>query len=209
MDNKRFCLLIFLFFLNFKLARVKYEGGGDWYNDPEILPNLAREISKRTELKIEPVQDIVEPSDKKIFQYPFLFLTGHGRVSFSQADAKNLREYLLKGGFLYIDDDYGMDEYIREEIKKIFPEKELVLVPYDHPIYHIFYDFENGPPKIHEHYPGPPQGLGIFHEGRLLIFYTYNSNISDGWTDAYNDPPEKQEEAIRMGINIVLYAILY
>ncbi len=209
MDNKRFILLIFLIFLNFRLARVKYSGGGDWYNDPEILPNLAKAVSERTNLKVEPVQDIVEPGDKKIFNYPFLFLTGHGKVDFSPAEVQNLREYLKKGGFLYIDDDYGMDEYIRKEIKKIFPEKELKGVPYEHPIYHILYEFKKGPPKIHEHHPGPPEGLGIFLEGRLVIFYTYNSNISDGWTDAYNDPPEKQEEAIKMGVNIVLYSVLY
>lgn len=209
MDNKRFFLLIFLFLLNFRLARVKYSGGGDWYNDPEILPNLAKEISNRTNLKIEPIQDIVEAGDKRIFDYPFLFLTGHGKVDFSPAETQNLREYLEKGGFLYIDDDYGMDEYIRKEIKKVFPDKELKRVPYEHPIYHIFYEFPNGPPKIHKHYEGPPQGLGIFLKGRLVIFYTYNSNVSDGWTDAYNDPPEKREEAIRMGINIILYSVLY
>ncbi len=202
-------LLIFLSVLELKLVRLKYDGGGDWYNDPEILPNLATEIEKRTGIKMIKTQVVLDVGDPRIRNYPFLFMTGHGKVELSPIDAKNLREYLLNGGFLYIDDDYGMDKYIRKEIKKIFPDKELKEVPFDHPIYHIFYKFKDGLPKIHEHYPGPPKGYGIFVGKRLVLFYSYNSNISDGWTDAYGDPPEIREKAIKMGINLFLYSLLY
>ncbi|MEN3045856.1 MAG: DUF4159 domain-containing protein [Candidatus Hydrothermales bacterium] len=204
-----FILLLIISFLELQLVRLKYEGGGDWYNDPEILPNLASEIEKRLSLKIAKSEVVLDVGDRRIRNYPFLFMTGHGNVFFSESEAKNLREYLESGGFLYIDDDYGMDKFIRREIKKIFPEKELVEVPFSHPIYNIFYTFEKGLPKIHEHYPGPPKGLGIFIGDRLVLFYTYNSNISDGWTEAHGDPPEIREEAIKMGINIFLYSITY
>jgi len=201
--------LILFSILEFQLVRLKYEGGGDWYNDPEILPNIATEIEKRTGVKMIKNQIVLDVGDPRIRNYPFLFMTGHGKVELSSLDAKNLREYLEAGGFLYIDDDYGMDKYIRKEIKKIFPDKELVEVPFDHPIYKIFYEFKEGPPKIHEHYKGPPKGYGIFIGNRLVLYYTYNSNVSDGWTDAYGDPPEIREKAIKMGINIFLYAITY
>ncbi len=201
--------LILLGILEFQLVRLKYDGGGDWYNDPEILPNLATEIERRTGVKMIKSQVVLDVGDPRIRNYPFLFMTGHGKVELSPLDARNLREYLEAGGFLYIDDDYGMDKYIRKEIKKIFPDKELVEVPFDHPIYHIFYEFKEGPPKIHEHYKGPPKGYGIFIGDRLALYYTYNSNVSDGWTDVYGDPPEIREKAIKMGINIFLYAITY
>ncbi len=191
------------------LARLQYEGGGDWYNDPDVLPNLAKEINKRTTLKVSETQAIVKANDPEIFSYPFVYMTGHGRVRFSDEDVKNLRKYLENGGFLYADDDYGMDKSFREEIKKIFPDSPLVEVPFDHPIFHIFYNFQNGLPKIHEHYPGPPKGYAIFYGGRMVVFYTYNTNISDGWTPNHNDPPEKREAAFRMGVNIVLYALTY
>jgi len=191
------------------LARLQYDGGGDWYNDPDVLPNLALEINKRTKLKVNEEQAIVKPTDPNLFSYPFIYMTGHGRVRFSEEDVKNLRKYLENGGFLYADDDYGMDKSFREEIKKIFPDSPLVEVPFDHPIFHIFYDFPKGLPKIHEHYPGPPKGYAIFHQGRMVVFYTYNTNISDGWTPNHNDPPEKREAAFKMGINIVLYALSY
>jgi len=143
--------------------------------------------------------------DDKLYQFPFLFMTGHGNISFSDEEVRRLRHYLQSGGFLYADDDYGMDESFRREMKKVFPNSELVELPFDHPIYHCFYDFPSGLPKIHEHYEGPPKGYGIFIGGRMVVFYTYNSNISDGWTDRYNDPPEIREQAIRMGINIITY----
>jgi len=206
-------LLIFLIGSNndydITLARLMYEGGGDWYNDPDVLPNLAKEINRRTGLKVKEEQAIVRASNPEIFRYPFLYLTGHGRIKFSREEIMNLRRYLMNGGFLYADDDYGMDRSFREAIKKIFPEKELKELPFTHPIYHIFYDFPKGLPKIHEHYKGPPKGYGIFVGDRLAVFYTYNTNISDGWTANHNDPPEKREKAFRMGINIVLYAISY
>lgn len=200
---------LFTFHYDLVLARVQYEGGGDWYNDPDVLPNLARELNRRTSLKVKEEQAVVSFTDPDIFKYPFLYLTGHGNIELSEEEAKNLRKYLENGGFLYVDDDYGLDESFRREIKKVFKEKELVEVPFDHPIYHIFYDFKEGLPKIHEHYKGPPKGYGIFLRGRLVVFYTYNTNISDGWTPNHNDPAEKREQAFRMGVNIVLYALSY
>lgn len=200
-------LLSFIF--SFTLARLRYEGGGDWYNDPDALPNLAREINRRTSLQVEEKEAKVSLLDKNLYDYPFLFLTGHGNISFSEEEVKNLRHYLERGGFLYADDDYGMDESFRREMKKVFPNSELVEIPFFHPIYHIFYSFPNGLPKIHEHYEGRPKGFGIFYKGRLCCFYTWNTNISDGWTDAHNDPEEKRELAFRMGINIVLFSLFY
>ncbi len=191
------------------IARLEYQGGGDWYNDPDVIPNLAQEINRRTTLKVAPEQAVVSPSDPALFSYPIVYLTGHGNIKFSDDDVKNLRRYLENGGFLYADDDYGMDEYFRREIKKVFPDKDLVEVPFDNPIYHIFYQFPDGLPKIHEHYKGPPHGYAIFYRGRMVVFYTYNTNISDGWTPNHKDPPEKREQAFRMGINIVLYALTY
>ena len=195
--------------LGLVLARLQYRGGGDWYNDPEVLVNLARFINQNTLLRLEERQEVVSPDDPDIFRYPFIYMTGHGRVHFSREEAQNLRRYLLSGGFLYIDDDYGMDQYIRPEIKKIFPDRELVPVPFSHPIYHILYQFPQGPPKVHEHYPGPPEGYGIFVGGRLVLYYTFNSNVSDGWTEAHGDPPEVRERAFKMGANMVLYALSY
>ncbi len=194
---------------DFQLARLKYRGGGDWYNDPDVLPNLAQELTKRVGICVAPDEAVVDVGSKEIFNYPFLYLTGHGNIRLTDEEAANLREYLENGGFLYADDDYGMDKSFRREIKKVFPEKELVEIPFNHPIYHIFYDFPNGLPKIHEHKPGPPHGYGIFVGGRLVVFYTYNTNISDGWTPNHNDPEEKREQAFRMGVNIVLYSLLY
>lgn len=191
------------------LARLKYTGGGDWYNDPDELPNLARELDRRTAIRCEEKEAIVSLLDDQLFSYPFLYITGHGNISFSDEEVKRLRLYLKNGGFLYADDDYGMDESFRREIKKVFPENELLELPFDHPIYHIVYNFPNGLPKIHEHYEGPPKGLGIFYQDRLVVFYTYNTNISDGWSDVHNDPAEKREAAFMMGINIVAYAITY
>ncbi len=194
---------------SFILARLKYSGGGDWYNDPDMLPNLAHELDRRTNIRCEEKEAVVSLSDDQLFSYPFLFLTGHGNISFSDDEVKRLRLYLKNGGFLYADDDYGMDESFRREMKKVFPEHDFVELPFDHPLYHIVYDFPNGLPKIHEHYEGPPKGLGIFYGGRLVVFYTYNTNISDGWTEAHNDPPEKREAAFMVGINIVAYAFTH
>jgi hypothetical protein len=194
---------------SFVLARLKYAGGGDWYNDPDLLPNLAGEINRRTNIRCEEKEAVVSLMDDQLFYYPFLFITGHGNISFSDEEVKRLRLYLKNGGFLYADDDYGMDESFRREIKKVFPENELLELPFDHPIYHIVYNFQNGLPKIHEHYPGAPKGLGIFYNNRLVVFYTYNSNISDGWTEAHNDPAATRETAFQMGVNIVAYTLTH
>ncbi len=190
------------------LARVQYEGGGDWYNDPEVLPNLARELQNRVGLDVLTDQHVVKLTDPDLSEYPFLYLTGHGQVRFTKQEAAALRRYLISGGFLYADDDYGMDESFRQAIKQVFPDKELKEVSFSHPIYHMFYDLQ-GPPKIHEHRPGPPKAYGIFLNGRLAVFYTYNSNVSDGWTDRHDDPPDIREKAFQMGVNTVLYAISY
>ena len=196
---------------DFTIARLHYRGGGDWYNDPSSIHNLLREIGTRTNIAVQRHQAVVEIMDPELFAYPFLFMTGHGEIKFSEEEVKRLRLYLTHGGFLYADDDYGMDKAFRREMKKVFPDKELVELPTDHRIYHIDYDFPRGVPKIHEHDAKAPQGFGIFHEGRLVVYYTYESNISDGWADpeVHNDPPDKREEAFRMGINIVTYALLH
>ena len=195
----------------FRIARVKYSGGGDWYNDPNMIPNLCTEMRKRTAINVGIEQDVVSLDDRlELFSHPVIFMTGHGNIKLSDEEVKNLRDYLMYGGFLYADDDYGMDDAFRREIKKAFPENDLVEIPFTHPIYHAHYNFPNGLPKIHEHDGKPPQGFGIFHGGRLVVFYTYETNISDGWADpqVHGDPPEKREEAFRMGINIMAYALM-
>lgn len=208
-------LLLLLILINltfaqpFFIARLKYEGGGDWYNDPDAIPNLAQELNKRTNIRTEVIDKAVSLTDEELFRYPFLFITGHGNINLSDAEVKRLRDFLTNGGFLYADDDYGMDESFRREMKKVFPENDLVELPFDHPIYHIIYDFPKGLPKIHEHYEGPPKGLGLFYQGRLVVYYTWNSNISDGWTEAHDDPFEKRDVAFRMGVNIVAYALTH
>ena len=191
------------------IARMKYDGGGDWYNDPEAIPNLARELQLRAGIDTNPDQRVVTLTDDLLFSSPFLFMTGHGEVRWTEPEIRNLRTYLTRGGFLYADDDYGMDEAFRREMKRVFPDKDFVELPFDHPIYHIIYDFPAGPPKLHEHDGEPPQGFGLFHDGRLVVYYTYESNVSDGWADekTHNDPPAKREAAFRMGINIVAYAL--
>lgn len=191
------------------IARMKYDGGGDWYNDPEAIPNLARELQLRAGIETNPDQRVVTLTDDLLFSSPFLFMTGHGEVRWTEPEIRNLRTYLTRGGFLYADDDYGMDEAFRREMKRVFPDKDFVELPFEHPIYHIIYDFPAGPPKHHEHDGKPPKGFGLFHDGRLVVYYTYESNISDGWADekTHNDPPAKREAAFRMGINIVAYAL--
>jgi hypothetical protein len=193
------------------MARLQYGGGGDWYNDRSIVPNLMREVNKRTDIRAVEENVILELTDPELFQYPFLFMTGHGNIKFSEEEVERLRLYLTHGGFLYADDDYGMDAAFRREIGKVFPEKELVELPFSHPIYHILYDFPSGPPKIHEHDRKPAQGFGLFHENRLILFYTYESNVSDGWADpeVHGDPPKIREQAFKMGLNILVYALLH
>ncbi len=193
-----------------QLALLKYNGGGDWYADPTALPNLIQFCNKNLEMDLKADYAVVEPSGNDIFNYPFVHITGHGNIVFSESETENLRNYLLSGGFLYIDDNYGMDKYIRREMKKVFPDKEFVELPFDHPIYHQKYEFEKGLPKIHEHDKKPPQGFALIHDGRVICYYTYETDITDGWEDAsvHNNPPDKRLEALRMGANIVQYVFM-
>lgn len=191
-----------------KIAVLKYNGGGDWYANPTSLTNLAVFANEKLHTNVDPDYEIVEAGSVEIFSYPFIHMTGHGNVIFSPEEVRNLRTYLLAGGFLHIDDNYGMDKFIRNEIKKIFPEYELSAVPPSHPIFHQHFDFPQGLPKIHEHDNKPPQAEGIFHKGKLLIFYTSESDLGDGWEDeeVHNDPPEVRLKALQMGANILQYA---
>ena len=196
---------------DFTIARLKYSGGGDWYSDPSSLPNLLEAINERTTIRAAPREENVEITDPKLFQYPYLYMTGHGKVRFSDEDIKILRKYFAAGGFLHADDNYGMDSTFRREIEKVFPDSPLIELPFDHDIYHSFYEFPNGLPKIHEHDSESPQGFGIFYDDQLVVFYTYESDLGDGWEDpdVHNDPPEKREDAIRMGINTIVYSLTH
>ena len=197
---------------SFTIARVKYGGGGDWYNDPSAVPNLCWYLNMHAGIDVSEEEARVSLMDEPLFSYPILFLTGHGQVALNQEEADRLRTYLLKGGFLYADDDYGMDPYFRAAMKKVFPDRPLVELPFFHGIYRIHYRFEHGLPKIHAHDSSPPQGFGMFDDtGRLMVFYTYETNLSDGWADpeVHGDSPEKREEALRMGVNIVVWALLH
>jgi hypothetical protein len=193
----------------FTLVRIKYHGGGDWYNDPSIIPNLLKFMRQHTTMNLANDEQHVNLTDEALFAYPVVFLTGHGKITFSPEEARRLREYLLGGGFLYADDDYGMDKSFREEMKKVFPDKQWVEIPFNHPIYHCHFDFPNGVPKTHEHDGRPPKAFGLFHEGRMIAYYTWETNISDGWADpdVHGDPPEKREEALKMGTNIIVFAL--
>ena len=191
-----------------KLALLRYNGGGDWYANPTALPNLARFCNQNLNTNLDPDPATVEVGSAELFNYPFLHMTGHGRVVFSDAEAENLRLYLMGGGFLHIDDNYGMDPYVRPAMKKVFPETEFVEIPFEHPIYRQKFTFRNGLPKIHEHDAKPPQGFGLFWKGRLVCFYSFECDLGDGWEDpdVHNDPEGKRTEALRMGANIVQYA---
>lgn len=193
------------------IALLKYGGGGDWYGDRNALPNLARFVNQNLPVRVNEEIKIVSPMDDDLFSYPYIFMAGHGNVRFTEEEVLRLRKYLTSGGFLHADDDYGMDRYFRREIKRIFPDNELVELPFDHPIYHIYYDFPHGLPKIHEHDGKPPQGFGIFYKGRLVVFYSYETDLGDGWEDpeVHHDPEEKRLQALKMGANILLYSLLY
>ncbi|MGB5361945.1 MAG: DUF4159 domain-containing protein [Aureibaculum sp.] len=204
--------LLFFVLLSFSLsaqqvAILKYNGGGDWYANPTAVPNLIKFCNTSINTSIDEKPETVEPRSTDIFNYPVLFMTGHGNVFFTDSDAENLNKYLTSGGFLHISDNYGLDNYIRKELKKVFPTLELQEIPYNHPIYHQTYNFESLP-KIHEHDGKPPQGFGIFHEGRLVCFYDYESDLSDGWEDeiVHNNPLTVREKALKMGANIIEYA---
>jgi hypothetical protein len=194
---------------SFKIAKLKYNGGGDWYANKTSLPNLIRFCNQNLNMNIAPEEAVVEVGSPELFSYPFVHMTGHGNVVFSDAESQNLRNYLISGGFLHIDDNYGLDQYIRKEMKKVFPEYEFVELPFDHPIYSQKYTFKNGLPKIHEHDNKPPQGFGIIHKGRLVCFYSYETDLGNGWEDAevHNDPENKRQEALQMGANILAYAL--
>ena len=193
----------------FQIARLKYNGGGDWYNDPSSEVNLLNFLKANTNLKVKAEYTFVDISTDEIFSYPFLFMTGHGNIVFSDDQAERLKKYLESGGFLYVDDDYGLDKAIRREMKKVFPDKDFVELPFSDELYSILYSFPSGPPKTHEHNGKPPQGFGIFIGKRLAVYYTYESNPSDGWADpeVHNDPENKRQEALRFGANLILYAL--
>jgi len=213
----RSLFLIPIFLLNFsatppsfQIALLKYSGGGDWYANPTSLPNLVKFVNQNLGTNISEDIATVDVGSKEIFNYPFVHMTGHGNVLFSQQEAQNLREYLLAGGFLHIDDNYGLDKFIRPQMKLAFPELDFVELPYSHPIYHQSYDFPNGLPKIHEHDGKAPQGFGLLWQGRLICFYTYECDLGDGWEDprVHNDSDATRQKALRMGANILEYAFL-
>lgn len=195
-----------------RIAVLKYSGGGDWYaNLDTSLKNLVSFCNQQLNTSISPEQGIVEAGSPEIVNYPFVHMTGHGNVVFNAKEAENLRNYLMGGGFLHISDNYGMDPYIRPQLKKIFPESDLVELPFDHPIYHQKFDFPGGLPKIHEHDGKAPQGFGLYYNGRMVCFYDYQCDLGDGWEDAevHKDSPEARQKALRMGANIIQYAFSY
>ncbi|MBI9065702.1 MAG: DUF4159 domain-containing protein [Salinivirgaceae bacterium] len=204
----------FLIFLIFganaqplKIALLKYNGGGDWYSNPTSLPNLIKFCNEQINTNINPEPSTVEVGSSDIFSYPLLHMTGHGNVVFSESDVENLKKYLLAGGFLHIDDNYGLDKFIRREMKKIFPNSDFVELPFNHAIYHQKFSFNQGLPKVHEHDKKPPQGFGLFYKGKLVCFYTYECDLGDGWEDVevHNDSRETREKALQMGANIVSF----
>jgi len=192
------------------IARLKYDGGGDWYSNPSSLPNLARAVRERTTVPVSRLEEArVSILDPDFFNYPYVYLNGHGTIRLTEAEAQRLRSYLLSGGFLFADDNYGLDASLRSEIRRVFPDRDLVAIPFSHPIYHCFYDLPDGPPKIHEHDGKPSEGLGIFDGDRLMVFYTYQADIGDGLEDpeVHQDPAEVREAAMRMAVNTVVYAL--
>lgn len=219
MNKKLFNLTLYIFLFSlpsisqslstFNFGVLQYNGGGDWYANPTSVPNLAEFCRENLNMHVGETE-FVDVGSPDLFNFPFVHMTGHGNVVFSASQAENLRNYLFGGGFLHIDDNYGMDQFIRSELKKVFPGEELVEVPFSHPIYHQKYDFPNGLPKIHEHDEKSPQGFGIFHEGRLILFYTYECDLGDGWEDqaVHKDSQETRLKALQMGANIVQYALL-
>ncbi len=191
----------------YKIARIQYRGGGDWYNDPSSLTNLIRFAREHIPLSLSDRYDDVHIGSRDIHRYAFAFMTGHGNLVVNQSEAANIREYVDNGGFLYIDDDYGFDPYVRDFVAKVFPDDELIELPPDHPIYSQVFDFPEGLPKIHKHDGLPPQGFGIFRNGRLAVYYTYESNLADGWAyDVHDNPEEITRASLQMGVNLLVYA---
>ncbi len=215
---KKIIFAIFLFFTGFQsfaqqktqLALLKYGGGGDWYANPTSLPNLIQFCNRQLNANLAKDYAMVEVGSSEIYNYPFLHMTGHGNVVFTEQEIKNLKNYLLGGGFLHIDDNYGLDKFIRPQMKRVFPELDFIELPPSHPIFHQKFDFPNGLPKIHEHDNKRPQGFGLFYEGRLICFYTYECDLGDGWedTDVHNDSEEIHQRALKMGANIIQYVFM-
>ncbi len=193
-----------------KIAKLKYDGGGDWYANKTALPNLATFCNQNIKTSINTNDEAVHVGSPELFLYPYVYMSGHGNVVFSTDDAQNLRKYLEAGGFLHIDDNYGLDQFIRLEMKKVFPELKFVELPFDHPIYHQKYKFPNGLPKVHEHDGKPPQGFGLIYKGKLVCFYSYESDLGNGWEDQsiYDDPEEVRQKALQMGANIIGFAFM-
>lgn len=215
----RFNLLFFFFILiqaqtyaqeAFQVAVLQYKGGGDWYANPSAVPNLVDFCNRELDMNIGTEVPYVEVGSSDLFNYPFVHMTGHGNVVFNQADVQNLRSYLISGGFLHISDNYGMDPYIRAQMKQVFPELEFIELPFDHPIYHQAFDFPKGLPKIHEHDELPPQGFGLIYEGRLVCFYDFECDLGDGWEDpeVHRDPEDMRRKALEMGANILRFVLL-
>lgn len=215
--QKSYLLLLFLFLLpvqhgafgqGIKIAKLKYHGGGDWYANKTALPNLITFSNASLNMGLAAEEDIVELGSKDLFLYPYVYMTGHGNVVFSAQEADNLRKYLIGGGFLHIDDNYGLNQFVRLEMKKVFPELEFVELPYSHPIYHQKYKFPKGLPKIHEHDGKPAQGFALIYQGRVVCFYSYECDLGNGWEDQsiYNDPEYLRQEALKMGANILSFA---
>ena len=204
-----FTITKLIFAQDFSIARVHYDGGGDWYGDPSSIPNLLNFINENTSIAVNLEEVKIKLTDSDLYYYPFLYLTGHGNIRFSEDEVGILREYLKKGGFLHADDNYGMDKSFRREMKRVFPEKEWVNLSYNHEIFHTFYEFPNGLPKIHEHDGKPAQGLGLFEGERLIVFYTYETDLGDGWEDieVHKDPQYLHEAALKMGVNIIWFAL--
>ncbi len=190
-----------------KIAKLKYNGGGDWYANKTALPNLIEFCNRDLGMSLAAEEDIVEVDSRDLFLYPYVYMTGHGNVVFTDSEAANLRKYLMAGGFLHVDDNYGLDKFIRLELKKVFPELELIELPFDHPVYHQKYNFQKGLPKIHEHDGKPAQGFGLIYQGRLVLFYSYECDLGNGWEDQriHNDPQEKRQLALQMGSNLLSY----
>jgi hypothetical protein len=196
----------------FGIARLKYGGGGDWYEDRTSLVNLLRALRERTAIPAAGEQEaVVEPGSASLFQFPFVFACGHGNMKLTPTEVANLRRYLTSGGFLWVDDDFGIDPSFRREMQKVFPDSRIVELPFSHPIFHGLYEFPGGLPKIHEHDGGPARAFGIVHDGRLVVFYSYDCDLGDGLEDeeVHHDPPEKREAALRMGLNLVQYALTH
>lgn len=195
---------------NLQLGLMVYSGGGDWYANPTALKNLAAFCNEQLHTSLDTKEAQVEAGSPDLFNYPFVHMTGHGRWAVSDAEAKNIRKYLESGGFLHIDDNYGMDPYVRPALKKIFPELDLVELPFNHPVYHQKFEFKNGLPKVHQHDEKPPKGYGLIYKGRLVCFYSYETDLGDGWEDpdVHHDTPEQRQLALRMGANLVQYAFM-